>query len=117
MSIFIETGTASLSKYGEELCGDNIEVLRSNNSVLCVLADGLGSGVKANILSKMTVKIIGTMVEKGATLEEVVETIGNTLPICQKERDRLFHLHRYSGQGKWRSLCGRIRQPAVFLHS
>ena len=84
MSIFIETGTASLSKYGEELCGDNIEVLRSNNSVLCVLADGLGSGVKANILSKMTVKIIGTMVEKGATLEEVVETIGNTLPICQK---------------------------------
>jgi len=84
VSIFIETGTASLSKYGEELCGDNIEVLRSNNSVLCVLADGLGSGVKANILSKMTVKIIGTMVEKGATLEEVVETIGNTLPICQK---------------------------------
>lgn len=84
MSVFIETGTASLSKFGEELCGDNIEVLRNSNSVLCVLADGLGSGVKANILSKMTVKIIGTMVEKGATLEEVVETISNTLPICQK---------------------------------
>ncbi|NLY89126.1 MAG: SpoIIE family protein phosphatase [Firmicutes bacterium] len=84
MNLFIETGTASLSKYGEELCGDNIEVLRNNNSVLCVLADGLGSGVKANILSKMTVKIIGTMVKKGASLEEVIETISNTLPICQK---------------------------------
>ncbi len=84
MSFFIETGTASLSKYDEELCGDNIEVIRNNNSVLCVLADGLGSGVKANILSKMTVKIIGTMVKKGASLEEVVETVSNTLPICQK---------------------------------
>jgi hypothetical protein len=40
--------------------------------------------VKANILSKMTAKIIATMLEKGATLSEVVETVTDTLPICQK---------------------------------
>jgi hypothetical protein len=84
MKIMIETGWCSLSKYGEELCGDNIEIARTADAVVAVLADGLGSGVKANILSKMTAKIIATMVEKGATLAEVIETVTDTLPICQK---------------------------------
>jgi hypothetical protein len=84
MKNLIETGWCSLSKYGEELCGDNIEITRTADLLVAVLADGLGSGVKANILSKMTAKIIATMVEKGATLPEVVETITDTLPICQK---------------------------------
>lgn len=86
MSIFIETGLANLSKYGEELCGDNVEIVRTGSSVVAVLADGLGSGVKANILSKMTAKIIATMVKNGASLPEVVETVSNTLPICQKRK-------------------------------
>jgi hypothetical protein len=84
MMKMIETGWRSLSKHGEELCGDNIEIARTGDAVVAVLADGLGSGVKANILSKMTAKIIATMVEKGATLPEVVETVTDTLPICQK---------------------------------
>ncbi|MGD8400356.1 MAG: SpoIIE family protein phosphatase [Bacillota bacterium] len=84
MKIMIETSWCSLSKYGEELCGDNIEIARTADAVVAVLADGLGSGVKANILSKMTAKIIVTMVEKGATLAEVIETVTDTLPICRK---------------------------------
>ncbi len=82
--MFIDTGWASIPKFGEELCGDNVEIVKTADAVVAVLADGLGSGVKANILSKMTAKIIATMFEKGATLTEVVETVGDTLPICQK---------------------------------
>lgn len=79
----VETGSVSLKKDGEELCGDNVVVSRRADSVIVVLSDGLGSGVKANILATLTSKIAGTMLEMGASLEEVVETIGQSLPICK----------------------------------
>lgn len=79
----VETGSVSLSRYGEELCGDNVVVSRRCDSVIVVLSDGLGSGVKANILATLTSKIAGTMLKLGATVDEVVETVGESLPICK----------------------------------
>lgn len=83
MSITCDIAYKSLNKYGEELCGDTVEILRTDDSDILILADGMGSGVKANILSTLTSKILGTMFENGATLEECVQTVMNTLPICQ----------------------------------
>ena len=82
MKMHVDTAYRSLFKYGEELCGDNVRITRTEDSVFAVLADGLGSGVKANILSTLTSTIISTMLTEGAAMEQAVETIVSTLPIC-----------------------------------
>ena len=78
-----DIGYRSVNHYGEELCGDHIDVVeQDDNSTVIVLADGLGSGVKASILSTLTSKIISTMVAAGLAIEECVATIAATLPVC-----------------------------------
>lgn len=78
-----DIGSRSINHIGEQLCGDHVDVVeQGENSTVIVLADGLGSGVKASILSTLTSKIISTMMAEGLTLEDCVETIAQTLPIC-----------------------------------
>lgn len=78
-----DIGYKSINHDGEQLCGDHVDIVeRGENSTVIVLADGLGSGVKASILSTLTSKIISTMLSEGLTLEDCVETIAATLPIC-----------------------------------
>ncbi|MEG2003022.1 MAG: SpoIIE family protein phosphatase [Clostridia bacterium] len=78
-----DIGFRSMNKYGEELCGDHVDVIEENeNLTTIVLADGMGSGVKANILSTLTSKIISTMISEGMKIEDCVETIAATLPVC-----------------------------------
>lgn len=78
-----DIGYKSINHYGEELCGDHVEVFEQNeNSTVIVLADGLGSGVKASILSTLTSKIISTMMAQNLPIEECISTIAATLPVC-----------------------------------
>lgn len=83
LNLCTEIGQHSLIKYGEQLCGDHIEIVeQGDNSTIIVLADGLGSGVKANILSTLTSTIIATMMANNLSIEDCVSTIAATLPVC-----------------------------------
>ena len=78
-----DIGYKSINHYGEQLCGDHVDIVETNkDSTVIVLSDGLGSGVKASILSTLTSKIISTMLAEGLSIEECVETIAATLPVC-----------------------------------
>ena len=84
MGLFLEYGYTSFNKFGEELCGDKVSIVDKDGYITLVLADGMGSGVKANILSTLTSKILSTMVSNYISLQECVETIIETLPVCKQ---------------------------------
>jgi hypothetical protein len=81
--LFIEFGGANICKHGEILCGDSLSIAPITGGKIMALSDGLGSGVKANILATLTTKIAIRLLERGLPLEEVVETLTDTLPECK----------------------------------
>lgn len=86
MRLVADVGQGSLAKAGEELCGDRVEVVRQPRQTTVVLSDGLGSGVKANILATLTTKIAAGLLARGVSLEEVISTVAQTLPVCRERR-------------------------------
>ncbi|MEG1862060.1 MAG: SpoIIE family protein phosphatase [Oscillospiraceae bacterium] len=85
---YMDLSWNSLNKQGEALCGDRVQIIRKteDESMVMVLADGLGSGVKANILSTLTSKIISTMMANEMSVEQCVKAIANTLPVCEERQ-------------------------------
>lgn len=81
--LYYEASYTSLIKYGESICGDRVEIARAPGSVMAVMSDGLGSGVKANVLSTLTTRIASYMLKEGSSIDDVVDIVGRTLPICQ----------------------------------
>ncbi|MBQ3076711.1 MAG: SpoIIE family protein phosphatase [Clostridia bacterium] len=78
-----DIGYKSINHYGEQLCGDHVDVVeQEDGSTVIVLADGLGSGVKASILSTLTSKILSTMMAAGLSVQDCVSTMVATLPVC-----------------------------------
>lgn len=83
MAFHVDIFSQQLNKSGEQLCGDTVQIRRSGERTIAVLSDGLGSGVKANILSTLTARIIVEMLAANAPLDETVRTVIGTLPVCK----------------------------------
>jgi len=115
MRLYYEWGTKQLRKQGEELCGDSIAVSTHSDSVILALSDGLGSGVKANILATLTTRIAMHMLENDLPLGEVVKTLSETLPICKvrKLAYSTFAIAQFFSRGSARVV--EFDSPAAML--
>jgi len=86
--MFIDVGFCQKKKHDENACGDFFVSKRNKDTdkVTAILADGLGSGIKANILSCMTATMLLRFLEEQSDIKTACEIIMNSLPVC-KERN------------------------------
>ena len=87
-SNFIEVGRFQISKKGEYAPGDTIVSKKSHETgrLVTVLSDGLGSGIKAGVLSSLTATMALKTIENRVSEIRVAETICNTLPVCSQRK-------------------------------
>lgn len=84
-NLYADIGYYSHPKFGTQICGDRIQMIKQQDgSTVLVLADGLGSGIKANILSTLTSTIISRMIAENLPVENCVKTIAAALPMCSE---------------------------------
>jgi len=83
--LFTEVEFHQQQKQGEHTPGDNFMVQRDPecSRLLAVLSDGLGSGVKANILSNMTARMAIKFAETETDVVHFAKVIMNALPVCK----------------------------------
>ena len=83
--MFIDIACAQKKKYNQNAYGDFFTSGRfpNLNRVVAVLSDGLGSGIKANILACMTSTMLLKFLENNSDIENSCEIIMNSLPVCK----------------------------------
>ena len=81
--LFIDVEYQQVCKHKKVVCGDVFlsRRLKQENRTLVVLADGLGSGIKANMLASLTAGMIVNFMSLNEPLERFTETIMKTLPV------------------------------------
>lgn len=82
--LYLDLCCFSRNKHGESLCGDFYQTFGSRERRIVAISDGLGSGVRANILATLTATILGTLLERKIPLEECIETVASTLPVSKE---------------------------------
>ena len=83
--MFIDVACSQKKKYNQNAYGDFFASNRfpNMNRVVAVLSDGLGSGIKANILACMTSTMLLKFLENHSDIEKSCEIIMNSLPVCK----------------------------------
>ncbi|MGL4853845.1 MAG: SpoIIE family protein phosphatase [Lentisphaeria bacterium] len=84
----VELECAQITKDGEAACGDSFvaKVLRNEKRYLAILSDGLGSGIKANILSGLTVTMALKFFSEDLDIKTAATIIMDTLPVCDERK-------------------------------
>lgn len=84
--MFIDIDCHQIKKYNQNAFGDYFTSKRypDEGKLIAVLSDGLGSGIKANILSCMTATMLLRFIEKQEIpIRKAAEIVMNSLPVCK----------------------------------
>lgn len=87
-NIFIDVDYAQIFKHGQKIGGDVFLLSRNpeNNQIVCTLSDGLGSGVKANVLASLTAHMAHKLSFSPINLKDSARIIMDTLPVCKERK-------------------------------
>ncbi len=81
-AFFLEVDHHQICKHGYYSCGDSFYSIKTENGIICVLADGLGSGIKASVLSTLTTTMAAEFMMSNIDIKRAAEIILETLPVC-----------------------------------
>lgn len=85
---FIEVNSQQKNHHGERICGDVFlyRSIKEEDRVVAVLSDGMGHGVKANILATLTATMAINFTREHKEVDRIAEIIMNTLPVCSERK-------------------------------
>ena len=85
---FIEVDFCQRCKHSEKIAGDVFLLSRDRTEgrIVCTLSDGLGSGVKANVLANLTASMGQKFTTSKMDIVKSAEVIMKTLPICRERK-------------------------------
>ncbi|MFO7997609.1 MAG: SpoIIE family protein phosphatase, partial [Bacteroidales bacterium] len=85
---YIEVGSSQKSHAGERICGDVFvsQKVKEEGRTVVVLSDGMGHGVKANMLATLTATMALNFTREHKDAHKIAEIIMNTLPVCSERK-------------------------------
>ncbi len=83
-NFYVEVGYQQKNHGKERICGDVFlsRRIKEENRIVAVLSDGMGHGVKANILATLTASMALNFTREHKNVSRIAEIIMNTLPVC-----------------------------------
>lgn len=84
----IEVDCQQRNHYQEKICGDVFlsKRIKEEGRIIAVLSDGLGHGVKANILATLSSTMALNFTREHKEVEKIASIIMNTLPVCSERK-------------------------------
>jgi hypothetical protein len=85
---YIEVNSQQRNHDEERICGDVFlyRYINEEERVIAVLSDGMGHGVKANILATLTSTMALNFTREHKEIDRIAEIIMNTLPVCSERK-------------------------------
>jgi len=83
---YIEVACEQRNFDNERICGDVFisRKVKEENRTIVVLSDGMGHGVKANVLATLTATMAVNFTMEHKAVEKIADIIMNTLPVCSE---------------------------------